>query len=242
MAETQARSLSSPRLTRSGILRLVTIAAHTIVLAGIYFAAAGTLHAPRAWIYYGGSLAYLVAAMTVIFLFFPGTVEIVNERGRLHRGVKKWDRVFGVLYTVLLFVTPAAAGLDAGRCHWSEVPFLLCAPALAVTLLAYLFVHWAMVVNRHAETGVRIQEDRRHEVVSSGPYRFVRHPFYVSIIVTQLVYPLALGSLVAFGPVLAVIVLFVWRTAREDATLRAELPGYSEYASRVPYRLLPGLW
>lgn len=242
MAETRMGDASAPRLTRSGILRLITVAAHTIVLAAIFFGAAGTIHVPRAWIYYGGTLAYLVAAMAVIFALFPGVVEIVNARGRFQKGVKRWDKVFGVLYTVLLFVMPAVAGLDAGRFRWTEVPAFLFGPALAVTLLAYLLVHWAMVVNRHAETGVRIQEDRRHEVVSSGPYRFVRHPFYVSIIVTQLVYPLALGSLVAFGPVLAVIVLFVWRTAREDATLRAELPGYSEYASRVRYRLLPGLW
>jgi len=184
----------------------------------------------------------LAAAMAVILALFPGTVEIVNARGRFQKGVKRWDKVFGVLYTLLLFVQPVVAGLDAGRFRWTEVPAFLFVPALAVTLLSFLFVHWAMVVNRHAETGVRIQEDRGHEVVSSGPYRFVRHPFYVSIIVTQLVYPLAMGSLAAYGPALAITFLFIWRTAREDATLRAELPGYSGYAARVRYRLLPGVW
>jgi hypothetical protein len=78
MAETDVGVASAPRLTKSGILRLVTVLAHTVVLASLFFAAAVTFHASRAWIYYGGTLAYLVAAMVVIFTFFPGTVEIVN--------------------------------------------------------------------------------------------------------------------------------------------------------------------
>ncbi|MCU0241985.1 MAG: hypothetical protein MUF51_06135 [Vicinamibacteria bacterium] len=89
---------------------------------------------------------------------------------------------------------------------------------------------------------MRIQEERHHEVVSSGPYAFVRHPFYVSISVTQLLYPLAVGALAAYLPCLAIVGLVVWRTTREDAFLRAHLPGYAEYAARVRYRLLPGLF
>lgn len=242
MPETGVRAASAPRLTRSGLLRLVTVVTHTIVLAAVFFAAAGTLDAPRAWIYYGGTLGYLLLALVVILLFFPGTIEVVNERGKFKKGVKTWDKVFGVCYGVLLFVMPATAGLDVGRFHWFEVPAFLQGPALVLTVLAYMVVHWAMIVNRHAETGVRIQEERRHEVVSTGPYRFVRHPFYISLIVTQLVYPPAVGSLAAAVPALVVAGLFLWRTAREDATLRAELPGYSEYASRVRYRLVPGVW
>ena len=241
MAEKTVRADAAPRLTKAGIGRLVTVLVSTIVVAAVYFGAAGTLHAPRAWIYYGGLLGYLVLAMVVMFAFFPGAAEIVNARGKLHRDVKRWDKVFGVFYTVLLLAEPAVAGLDA-RLRWTDVPDLLAAPALVVTLLAYLFVHWAMIVNRHAELGVRVQEERRHEVVSSGPYRRVRHPFYVSLILIQVAYPLAVGSLAAFLPALLIIGLVIWRSAREDATLRAELPGYAEYASRVRFRLLPGVW
>jgi len=143
---------------------------------------------------------------------------------------------------VLLLVLPAVAGPDTGRFHRSEVPALLALPALIVTILVCMFVHGAMIVNKHAETGMRIQEDRHHQVVSSGPYRFFRHPFYISVIVTQLVWPLVVGSLFAYVPALAIVALFVRRTAREDPTLRTELPGYAQYASRVRYRLLPGIW
>jgi protein-S-isoprenylcysteine O-methyltransferase Ste14 len=99
-----------------------------------------------------------------------------------------------------------------------------------------------MIVNKHAETGVRIQSERNHAVISSGPYRIVRHPFYVSAIVSQLIYPVALGSPHAFIPAVAIALLVVWRTAREDETLRRELEGYEAFTKRTPYRLVPGVW
>jgi len=243
MSDETMQAASSPKLTRAGVARLVTVVVTLVVTAALFFGAAGTFDLWRGWLYYGGTLAYYLVAMVVLFVLFPGVIEVVNERGKLPRkDVKRWDKVFGVLYLLLMLALPAVAGLDAGRLHWSEVPEALAWPGLTVTIAAYMFVHWAMVVNRHAEACVRIQDERHHEVVSSGPYRIVRHPFYISIIVVNLVYPLAVGSLVAYVPALAIAGLFVWRTAREDATLRAELSGYREYAARVRYRLLPGAW
>jgi protein-S-isoprenylcysteine O-methyltransferase Ste14 len=78
--------------------------------------------------------------------------------------------------------------------------------------------------------------------ISSGPYRIVRHPFYISLIVSQLIYPLAVGSPYALIPALLIALLFVWRTAREDETLRLELEGYEAFTKRTRYRLVPGLW
>jgi protein-S-isoprenylcysteine O-methyltransferase Ste14 len=132
--------------------------------------------------------------------------------------------------------------VDVGRLRASAPPAWLSVAALAVTLLAYAFVHWAMVVNKYAETGVRIQQDRQHQVVSSGPYRYVRHPFYVSLIVVQLAYPVAVGSWLAYLPGLVTVALFVWRTAREDETLKRELEGYESYTRKTRYRLVPGVW
>jgi protein-S-isoprenylcysteine O-methyltransferase Ste14 len=232
----------SARLSASGVVRIVTVVAVLAAVAVTFFAAAGTLDVARAWIYYGGLTAYVIVAMLVMFVRYKGAAEIVNERGKMKKDVKTWDKVFGISYTLLMFVVPLVAGLDVGRLRWSRVPEQLAIPSLAVTILAYAFVHWAMIVNRHAETGVRIQNDRGHEVVSSGPYRFVRHPFYIAIIVSQLVYPLAVGSLVAYAPALLIAALFVWRTALEDNTLRRELPGYEAYAALTKYRLLPLIW
>jgi protein-S-isoprenylcysteine O-methyltransferase Ste14 len=237
-----ARHPSGARLTKAGITRLITVVLTLVVTASIYFLTARTFAMGRAWLYYGGLLAYLVLAMAVIFVRFPEAIETVNARGKLNQDVKTWDKFFGLAYTVLLLLQPAVAGWDVRQRESFEVPWLVASLALGVTIVAYAFVQWAMIVNRHAETGVRIQGERDHAVVSSGPYRIVRHPFYISLIVTQLVYPLAVGSLRAFVPALAMAVLFVWRTAREDETLRRELDGYEAFTRRTRYRLVPGVW
>lgn len=242
MASNTTPTSPPPRLTGSGVGRLATVFGTLLVEAGLFFGSAGTLDWFRGWLYYGGLLAYLAASVPAMFVFFPGAIEVVNERGRFKPDVKAWDKAFAIAYVVLLVVEPVVAGWDAVRVHGSAAPAWLAWPALAVTILAYGFVHWAMVVNTFAETGVRIQTDRHQEVVSTGPYGIVRHPFYISLIVTQAIYPLALGSLWAYLPALAIAGLFVWRAVREDAVLQAELPGYAAYAARVRYRLLPGVW
>jgi protein-S-isoprenylcysteine O-methyltransferase Ste14 len=229
-------------LTKAGGARMITVLLTLALTAAIYFFAAGTFRLSRAWLYYGGLLAYLVLALAAFFLFFPDAIATINARGKLHRDVKAWDKLFGLAYTALLLVQPAIAGWDVRAHRAVTVPWLVAAAALTATLVAYAFVHWAMIVNRHAETGVRIQDDRQHAVISAGPYRIVRHPFYIALIVTQLVYPLALGSPSASVPSLVMAALFVWRTAREDATLRRELAGYEAFAQSTRYRLLPGVW
>jgi protein-S-isoprenylcysteine O-methyltransferase Ste14 len=233
---------SAARLTKAGVMRMITVVLILVVTAAIFFAAAGTIGVGRAWLYYGGVLAYLVLAMSVIFVFFPDAVETVNARGRFNKDVKTWDKIFGLGYTLLLLLQPGVAGWDVRKARSFELPWPVPVLALAVTIMAYAFVHWAMIVNKHAETGVRIQTERHHEVVSSGPYRIVRHPFYISLIVAQLVYPLAMGSPSAFVLALPFAAGLVWRTAREDETLRRELEGYEAFTRQTRYRLFPGLW
>jgi protein-S-isoprenylcysteine O-methyltransferase Ste14 len=242
MDEHTTAPVGEPRLAKSGIARIVTILVAMLVQAALFFAAAGRIDIARGWIYYGVTFVYYLIALPVLFFLFPQVLDLVNERGRFKQDTKTWDKVWGVLYTVMLLVIPVVAGYDVGRLGGPDVSAAFIVPSLVVTVLAYVFVHWAMVVNRYAETGVRIQQDRGQEVVSTGPYRYVRHPFYVSVILTQLAYPSALGSLAAYIPIVALVALLVWRTAMEDRTLHAELPGYAEYAKRTRFRLLPGVW
>ena len=100
----------------------------------------------------------------------------------------------------------------------------------------------AVAVNRFFSAVVRIQRDRGHTVVDGGPYRFVRHPGYAGSVLNTLAVPFALGALLALLPAGLVVALIIWRTALEDRTLRAELDGYAEYATRVRSRLLPRVW
>ena len=101
---------------------------------------------------------------------------------------------------------------------------------------------WSMVVNPHFEKTVRIQKDRGHQVCSGGPYRFVRHPGYVGVILAALCGPLLLGSWVALVPGVVIGVLFTWRTGIEDRILLDKLPGYSAFAATTRYRLVPFIW
>jgi protein-S-isoprenylcysteine O-methyltransferase Ste14 len=103
-------------------------------------------------------------------------------------------------------------------------------------------VIWAMRVNRFFSSAVRIQSDRGQQVVSDGPYRFVRHPGYTAAVVMILANGVALGSWMAAVIGWMGVPILVWRTVKEDRMLRAQLPGYAEYAARVKWRLLPGVW
>ena len=156
--------------------------------------------------------------------------------------VKAWDRVIMAIYTVLLLLTLVLAGLDAGRYRWSDVPFIGQVLGLAGVFLAAALIFWTILTNAYLGRMVRIQEDRGHQVVTGGPYAHVRHPMYVGIIVLFPCMALFLGSSWALVPASLIAILMVVRTALEDRTLQAELPGYAEYARKTRYRLLPGVW
>ncbi len=101
---------------------------------------------------------------------------------------------------------------------------------------------WSMMSNKYFSTLVRIQIERNHTVSTGGPYSFVRHPGYVGYILFNFATPFILGSLWALIPAGTVFILLVIRTGLEDRTLKKELDGYKEYAKRVKYRLVPGIW
>lgn len=109
-------------------------------------------------------------------------------------------------------------------------------------MLGYALVVWATRSNAYFSQIVRIQSERGHQVAAGGPYRFVRHPAYIGMILTELGSSLMLGSWLALIPGVISALLFIVRTALEDRTLLAELNGYTEFAQKTRYRLLPGIW
>ena len=134
------------------------------------------------------------------------------------------------------------AALDV-RAHWPPtVPVWWSVAAFAVCGMGLLFTFWAMLTNRFFSATVRIQEERGHVVIDFGPYGYVRHPGYTGALAFSLASPVALGSWLAVIPAAFLALVLAVRTALEDRTLRAELKGYEEYASRVRSRLVPGLW
>lgn len=226
-------------LRRSGVGYIVGQMMICLVLAVILFAAAGTLSWIRGWIYF---VYTLLAEVCTLIILAKKAPETLNQRGTTHPGVKTFDKVFNIAWLVISPITPMIAGVDAVRFGWSSMPIATLYVGAALLAVASIIITYAMVENEHFESLVRIQTDRKHRVVTTGPYRFVRHPGYAGGILWMVGIPLMLGSWLTFVPVGAVILLFIIRTTFEDQTLRRELEGYEAYARRTRFRLFPGIW
>jgi protein-S-isoprenylcysteine O-methyltransferase Ste14 len=208
--------------------------------AGSLFLAAGRLDWVRGWI----SVALCVIGMTAVGVIVkrrnPG---LLKQRAKWRRkDTKRFDKIFLAIYLPLILIHPAVAGLDAGRYHWSSMPFAFVYVGAILLTLSLSLIAWVLVVNPFAESSVRIQNDRGQTVITSGPYRFIRHPMYVGAILMYVAMPVVWGSVwaLALGGFLGC--LMIARTALEDRTLCRELAGYEQYAAVTRYRLLPGLW
>jgi protein-S-isoprenylcysteine O-methyltransferase Ste14 len=238
MVENQpGAKVSVARLLRRGVQVLLTVAA----LAAMLFFSSGRLDWVMAWIYVGAFAIVLVVMVVYQELSNP---ELLAERSELkpREGVQTWDVILSAVVRLSLLTSYVVAGLDV-RFGWKpELALAVQIAALVVGLLGVSLVVWAMAANRYAAVYARIQKERGHTVTTTGPYRFVRHPFYVGTITFSLTIPLVLGSPWAFIPGGLAALLFIVKTAAEDRMLREGLEGYREYAERVHYRLLPGIW
>jgi len=230
---------AQPANWRALLKRVVAVFVVILVMDLLLFVPAGRLDWSAAWIL---SLLYGVFLLAYAVWGTLKAPDLLKERSRVAENVKGWDKVIMAVYTVLLLATLVLAGLDVGRSRWSDMPLALQVLGLAGLFPAGGIIFWTIVTNTYLGRMVRIQEDRGHQVVTGGPYRYVRHPMYVGIILLFPCMTLFLGSWWALVPASLIAMLMVIRTALEDRTLRAELPGYAEYAQRTRYRLLPGVW
>jgi protein-S-isoprenylcysteine O-methyltransferase Ste14 len=211
-----------------------------IVVMGVaLFWSAGQLDWWPAWASIAVMLAWTTATAIVILRFNP---SLLAERLGPRKGAKPWDIALMSILGLTQLVRYILAGFDQ-RYGWTGgFPFAAQMAALAVCVLGYAMVVWATASNAFFSQIVRIQSERGHAVVTGGSYRYIRHPAYLGAILYELAVPVLLASwwaLIASG--LGVILLLL-RTAFEDRTLQAELTGYVDYARRVRYRLLPGIW
>lgn len=219
--------------------RMSQVYGYLIIQAVIFFVAAGRLDIPKGWFYFGLSFFYFSISGPVVARLNP---EGVSQRAKKHKGTKGFDKIFAILYAPLALALPLIAGLDVGRFGWSSMNIYYLIIGSAMFVAGSIFIQWTIVANKHFEKTVRIQVEREHEVVTIGPYGIVRHPGYVGMIISGLATPLILGSVFALIPAGVASFLLVIRTSFEDKTLGHELKGYSEYARRVRYRLVPRVW
>jgi protein-S-isoprenylcysteine O-methyltransferase Ste14 len=167
--------------------------------------------------------------------------DVLLARICFHRGTKRWDRVLLCFLLPAVYAVFLIAALDGGR-HRLPAPWLVRGIGYVLFLIGVGILTWAQSVNRFFEKTVRIQTDRGHKVIDTGPYAFVRHPGYIGFMLFFVGGALCLGSLWALIPACLASSLLVLRTRWEDQTLQAELPGYKEYAQRVHCKLIPGVW
>lgn len=224
------------------IKRILQLSVFPIIQYLILFISAGNLNFPRLWVYFGVSSSYHLVSTIILFRYFPKFIELIDQRGKKREGTKSWDKVFAALYAPAVFAIPLIVGLDVGRYHWSNISLYISLLCIILYILGSILGHWAMVENKYFESTVRIQKERGHKIISSGPYKIVRHPGYVSIIIIHLTFPLIAGSFYGLIPAGIATTLMIVRTSLEDKTLQKELDGYSKYAKKVKYRLFPLVW
>ena len=212
-----------------------------VFLGVILFGAGGTLHWPEAWIYLA-----LTAAMSFGGGFWLARHDPALLRERLssliQRDQKRWDKILMAVLLVLWTAWLILMALDAKRFHWSEIPVALQVAGVVLICFGSYVVWLTFRANSYAAPVIKIQKERGHLVVSTGPYGYVRHPMYAGALLFIAGVPLLLGSWWGLAAGASLVLLIAMRTVLEERTLTAELAGYADYAARVRYRLVPHLW
>jgi protein-S-isoprenylcysteine O-methyltransferase Ste14 len=214
--------------------------ASMLILVLCLFLPAGTWAWARGWLFLGVLLA---SSTRLTFYLLRVNPDVIAGRLNRHERWRPWDLLLILLVGLpAMLAIPIVSALDDGRYGWSHMPWWGCALGYALLLVGFAGLAWAMAMNRFFEPCVRIQTDRGHRVIETGPYRIIRHPGYIFGFAFFLGIPLALCSWWGLIPAMIMSALLVVRTVLEDRTLQNELPGYREYAERVRYRLVPGVW
>src|SRR5256885_997996 len=211
-----------------------------VALGALLFATAGTLDWPSAWVFLVTS-AIIGPACGLWLAKTDPALLAERMRPTFQADQPAADKKFMLTFAVVALNWLVAIGLDR-RAQAYNVPLALQALGLAMYLLSTAFIMWVFRLNSFAAPVVKVQAERHHHVISSGPYAFVRHPMYSGVMLFFFGVPLLLGSWwgVAIAPVFAI--LFAIRARIEERALVEGLPDYADYAARVRYRLVPGLW
>jgi protein-S-isoprenylcysteine O-methyltransferase Ste14 len=209
-----------------------------VLMIGLLFLVAGRWDYWQAWVYW---------IINMIIMLLMGTVltrdaKLVEERLNPKEGMKGWDKFYFAVTTPLYVIALLLGGLDA-RFGWTKnMPLFIYWASVVIYLIGQGIFLWARYTNIYFSSVVRIQTDRGQTVCKEGPYHYIRHPGYVGGFLFTVTVGLLLGSWWASIPQVIAGLMLVWRTAREDKTLQAELPGYAKYATETHFRLIPGIW
>ncbi len=236
MSNTNQKERLGVRFVLRSISLLTLLLAFFVALT---FVTAGRLDYWQGWAFNGLNILFLLVSCIVL----RGRKDLIKERQKPGKGMKKWDKFYYVVSALLFFVMFVTSVLDAGRFSWPpKIPFMLIIFGCVVYSIGQILVLWAKRANRFFSSVVRIQADRGQTVCTDGPYRFIRHPGYLGGLICNLATPLLLGSYWGLIPAIPLMIPLVVRTYLEDKTLLEELTGYPDYARKVHFRLIPHIW
>ena len=224
----------------SPLLRPLVLTLISICIGGILILIGGRWNWLEGWLVTGVFCIVLVGSSVWVEIKAPDLseerIQAIGHPGSLH------ERLILIWVPFLMVATLIAAALDGGRFGWSLVPLWIEIIGFGL-FAAYIILNlWTAANNPFLSAAARVQDDRDHHVVETGPYQFVRHPMYLGLFLLGFGLPLALGSWWALIPGGLFSLTFVYRAGQEDHLLSTNLPGYKEYTHRTRYRLLPGIW
>jgi protein-S-isoprenylcysteine O-methyltransferase Ste14 len=209
-----------------------------LVIALALFLPAGTVAWPAAWVFLG---LIFVCSLPMTWWFLKYDPGLIEERMHL-RAQFSWDKVFIAIALAFILFWLILMPLDAVRFHWSRMPVELKTPGALMVLISLYISFLTMRENPYSSAVVRVQKERAQTLISTGPYRYVRHPMYSAACLFFLGTALLLGSWYGVLCTPVFIALFAVRAVLEERLLREELEGYDAYMARVKYRFFPHVW
>ncbi len=224
-----------------GVKVWLTLAGKALILSALLFGAAGTIRWPAGWVYL---IIFFVAVLRLVSFLARHDPALLAERMkmRVQKDQPLWDKIFLLAMGVGWFAWLPLMALDAVRFRWSVMPIWLQCLGAALMLLSFWMIGRVLRENTFLAPVVRIQAERGHKVISTGPYATIRHPLYAALLIFLPANALLLGSWYGLAASAVLLAGLVFRTAMEDRELHRNLPGYDEYSARVHYRLVPFVW
>lgn len=219
----------------------VVFVSEILFFSALLFGAAGTVRWPAAWAYL---ILFVAGALWITLWLARHDPALLAERLKspLQKGQPSWDKIFILPMMVAWCAWLVLMGLDAVRFRWSVMPVWIQSAGAALIVLSFRMIGRVFRENPFLTAVVRIQTERGHRVVSTGPYATVRHPLYAAMLIYLPANALLLGSWAGLAASVVFLGGLVFRTAMEDRELQHSLAGYTEYAARVRYRLIPFIW
>ncbi|MBZ3935454.1 methyltransferase family protein [Methanimicrococcus blatticola] len=223
-------------------LRLLTFILSPLITAAVFFLAAGTLNFPEGWIF---NIWYTLLAWAVTWYLWKKDPALLRERSDFgsFKNQKGWDKIFVPIAVVSYFIWFFIMPVEVCRLGWvTDVPIAVRVLGGVLLLISFVFLYRSVTDNTFLSPAVRIQEERKQKVITTGSYGFVRHPMYLGMAAIMLGAPFLMGSILGLALGIFLTILFMIRVPGEEKMLKEELDGYLEYTEKVKYRIFPFIW